>query len=406
MSDADDAVAPVELLTAADAQYEFLKQAVYSKYERCGIPTAEKQQARPVGECGCDGTGDAKTRCYISWDQVGEALKKHCDDTGNAGQYKSWFFRGQPTELAQSKMDELHGIALEWKPASGPAQYQAPQRRVSGSDRPRVRNPIFGWRPKTKEAGLHRASKRTTAEPQRLEDDDSSGRPGAGKKAKGKAKAAANAADGTYYVGVVKKVCMHAAPPSIIILSKTIDARLRADVFSWGVARQDVIMIERGAVAQATLGEYFTAYSDELFDAFPKVQVPRQVTGRQIANALAEDNKSFAYDIETGANNGVGMTLDVNDKTYSIIKEGGSELLRGMWNRTKNTEIVDGSVSMQGYDAKAMQENGQWVRAVELPMSKELVAGSNLFPFVKQQCHWSSLHCIAARTRTLNRSPH
>ena len=200
---------------------------------------------------------------------------------------------------------------------------------------------------------------------------------------------------------MVKQVCMHAALPCIIILSKTIDARLRADVFSWGVARQDVIMIERGAVAQ-----YFTAYSDELFDAFPKLQVPRQVTGGQIANALAENNKSFAYDIETGANNGVGMTLDVNDKTYSIIKEGGSELLRGMWNRTKNTEIVDGSVSMQGYDANAMQENGQWVRAVELPVSKELVAGSNLFPFVKQQGHWSSLHCIAARTRTLNRSPH
>ena len=101
---------------------------------------------------------------------------------------------------------------------------------------------------------------------------------------------------------MVKQVCMHAALPCIIILSKTIDARLRADVFSWGVARQDVIMIERGAVAQ-----YFTAYSDELFDAFPKLQVPRQVTGGQIANALAENNKSFAYDIETGANNGVAL---------------------------------------------------------------------------------------------------
>ena len=96
----------------------------------------------------------------------------------------------------------------------------------------------------------------------------------------------------------------------------------------------------------------------------------------------------------------------LNDKTYSIITEGGSELLRGMWNRTKNSGIMGGSVSMEGYDANAMQENGQWVRAVELPVSKELVAGSNLFPFVKQQGHWSSLHCIAARTQTLNRCPH
>ena len=189
-------------------------------------------------------------------------------------------------------------------------------------------------------------------------------------------------------------------------MGKTINARLRADVFTWGVARQDVILIERGAVAQATLGEYFTAYSHELFNAYPNRDVPRQVTGRQIANALRDNNKSFAYNIETGANNAVGMTLDVNDKTYSIITEGGSELLRGMWNRTKNSGIMGGSVSMEGYDANAMQENGQWVRAVELPVSKELVAGSNLFPFVKQQGHWSSLHCIAARTQTLNRCPH
>ena len=261
---------------------------------------------------------------------------------------------------------------------------------------------IFGWRPKTKdaEAGLHRTSKRTTAEPQRFEDHDSSGRQGAGKKAKGKGKAITNTIDGTYHVGMVNKVCIQPVPPSIIIIGKTIPPHLRADVFTWGVARQDVILIERGAVAQATLGDYFGAYPDELFNAYPKSDVDRQVTGRQIARALADKNRSFVYNIETGANNEVGMTLDVRDKTYRIIQEGGSELLRGLWNRTKNSGIMHGSVSMQGYDADDMQENGQWVRAVELPVSKELVAGSNLFPFVKQQGHWSSLHCIAANTRT------